>query len=132
MPLTAEDLKRACVPNIKTVDIPGVGEVCLRAMTLRDRDSYEKASVDSGGKLPVDFRSQYLSRCLCDLEGKLLFPHSAGVEALQAMDASIGSKLFDAAMRHNRMTETDVKDLAGNSTPGRSGDSPSALPGTSE
>ena len=72
MPLTADDLKRACRPNIKTVDIPGLGEVCIRAMTLRDRDSYEKASVDGGGKLPCDFRSQYLSRCLCDIDGTSL------------------------------------------------------------
>lgn len=130
MPLTADDLKRACRPNIKTVDIPGLGEVCIRAMTLRDRDSYEKASVDAGGKLPHDFRSQYLSRCLCDIDGKLMFPGNDGVETLQALDAAIGSKLFDAALKHNRMTETDIRDLAGNSTPGQSGDSPSASPGT--
>lgn len=130
MPLSADDLKRACRPNIKTVDIPGLGEVCIRAMTLRDRDSYEKASVDSGGKLPDDFRSQYLSRCLCDADGKLLFPGPDGVESLQGLDAAIGAKLFDAALKHNRMTENEIKDLAGNSTPGQSGASPSASPGT--
>jgi hypothetical protein len=129
MPLTADDLKRACRPNIKTVDIPGLGEVCIRAMTLRDRDSYEKASVDGGGKLPNDFRSQYLSRCLCDIDGNLMFPGPEGVETLQALDASIGSRLFDAAIKHNRMTETDIQDLAKNSTPGQNGDSPSASPG---
>ena len=129
MPLTADDLKRACRPNITTVNISGLGEVCIRAMTLRDRDSYEKASVDGGGKLPSDFRSQYLSRCLCDIDGKLMFPGLEGVETLQALDASIGSRLFDAAIKHNRMTETDIQDLAKNSTPGQSGDSPSASPG---
>jgi len=129
MPLTADDLKRACRPNITTVNISGLGEVCIRAMTLRERDSYEKASVDGGGKLPSDFRSQYLSRCLCDIDGKLMFPGLEGVETLQALDASIGSRLFDAAIKHNRMTETDIQDLAKNSTPGQSGDSPSASPG---
>lgn len=130
MPLSADDLRRACRPNVKTVDIPGLGEVCVRAMTLRDRDSYEKASVDSGGKLPDDFRSQYLSRCLCDADGKLLFPGRDGIEVLQGLDAGVGAKLFDAALKHNKMTETDIKELAGNSTPGQNGDSPSASPGT--
>ena len=52
MPLSADDLRKACQPNITTVTIPGLGEVCIRTMSLRHRDSYEKAAVDAGGRLP--------------------------------------------------------------------------------
>ena len=114
MPLSADDLKKACQPNIKTLTIPGVGDVCMRTMSLRHRDSYEKAAVDAGGKLPNDFRSEYLSRCLCDADGKLLFDSPEGRETLQDMDGTLCSKLFDAALKHNKMTEADIKELAGN------------------
>jgi hypothetical protein len=114
MPLSADDLKKACQPDIITVTLPGHGDVCIRTMTLRDRDSYEKAAVDAGGKLPHDFRSEYLSRCICDADGKLLFDSPEGREALKDFDSSKCSRLFDAAARHNRMTEADIKDAAGN------------------
>jgi len=114
MPLSADDLKKACKPNIKTVNVAGLGEVCVRTMTLRDRDSYEKAAMDAGGKLPEDWRSEYLSRCLCDADGTLLFPGRDGVEALKELNSSAFAVLFDVAMKHNKMTEADIKELAGN------------------
>jgi hypothetical protein len=114
MPMTADQIKAACKPNIKTLEVPGLGEVCIRTMSLRDRDSYEKAAMDAGGKLPEDWRSEYLSRCLCDAEGTLLFPGREGVETLKSLDSTAFSRLFDQALRHNRMTEADIKELAGN------------------
>ena len=114
MPLSADDLKAACRPNIKTVTVAGLGEVCVRTMTLRDRDSYEKSAMDAGGKLPDDWRSEYLSRCLCDADGKLLFPGPDGVATLKDLDSTAFGRVFDEAMRHNRMTEADIKELAGN------------------
>ncbi len=114
MPLSADDLRKACQPNITTVTIPGLGEVCIRTMSLRHRDSYEKAAVDAGGRLPHDFRSEYLSRCICDPDGKLQFDSPEGREQLKDFDSAVCSRLFDAALRHNRMTESDIKELAGN------------------
>jgi hypothetical protein len=114
MPLSADDLKKACRPNITTLAVPGIGDVCMRTMTLRHRDQYEKAAVDAGGKIPDDFRSVYLSYCLCDADGKLLFDSPEGREQLKEFDSAVCSRLFDAALKYNRMTEADIKELAGN------------------
>jgi hypothetical protein len=51
---------------------------------------------------------------LCDAEGTLLFPGREGVETLKGLDSTAFSRLFDQALRHNRMTEADIKELAGN------------------
>jgi hypothetical protein len=36
------------------------------------------------------------------------------VATLKDLDSTAFARVFDAAMRHNRMTEADIKELAGN------------------
>jgi hypothetical protein len=86
----------------------------VRVMTVEERDSYEKEWIGNKERGIDNFRTKYLARCLCHPEsGERLFDE-AGIEQLAKKSASIVSKLFEKAMKHNNMTETDVEELAKN------------------
>jgi hypothetical protein len=86
----------------------------VRVMTVQERDSYEKEWVGKKETGIDNFRTKYLARCLCHPEsGERLFDE-AGIEQLAKKSAAIVSKLFEKALKHNNMTETDVEELAKN------------------
>ena len=86
----------------------------VRVMTVEERDSYEKEWVGKKETGIDNFRTKYLARCLCHPEsGERLFDE-AGIEQLAKKSAAIVSKLFEKALKHNNMTETDVEELAKN------------------
>jgi len=86
----------------------------IRVMTVEERDSYEKEWIGNKDRGIDNFRTKYLARCLCHPEnGERLFDE-AGIEQLAKKSAAIVTKLFDKAMKHNNMTETDVEELAKN------------------
>jgi hypothetical protein len=86
----------------------------VRVMTVEERDSYEKEWVGKKETGIDNFRTKYLARCQCHPEsGERLFDE-AGVEQLAKKSAAIVSKLFEKALKHNNMTETDVEELAKN------------------
>jgi hypothetical protein len=86
----------------------------VRVMTVEERDSYEKEWVGKKETGIDNFRTKYLARCLCHPEsGDRLFDE-AGIEQLAKKSAAIVSKLFEKALKHNNMTETDVEELAKN------------------
>lgn len=112
MALTKEQIEAADDAKIIKVKAFG-GEVCLRLMSVGDRDSYELKLVENGGQAIPDFRSELLSRTLCDEKGNLLFPGEAGVESLKKRSADQMHRLWQAAMKHNALTEEEIKRLAG-------------------
>lgn len=112
MALTREQIEAADDAKIVKVQAFG-GDVCLRLMSVGDRDSYELKLVENGGQAIPDFRSELLSRTLCDEKGNLLFPGEAGVESLRKRSADQMHKLWQAAMKHNALTEEEIKRLAG-------------------
>ena len=84
----------------------------VRVMTVEERDSYEKEWVGKKETGIDNFRTKYLARCLCHPEsGERLFDE-AGIEQLAKKSAAIVSKLFEKALKHNNMTETDVEELS--------------------
>jgi len=86
----------------------------VRVMTVEERDSYEKEWVGKKETGIDNFRTKYLARCLCHPgSGERLFDE-AGIEQLAKKSAAIVSKLFEKALKHNNMTETDVEELAKN------------------
>jgi len=86
----------------------------VRVMTVEERDSYEKEWIGNKERGIDNFRTKYLARCLCHPEsGERLFDE-AGIEQLAKKSAAIVSKLFEKALKHNNMTETDVEELAKN------------------
>ena len=112
MALTREQIEQADDAKIIKVQAFG-GEVCIRLMSVGDRDSYEMKLVEAGGKAIPDFRSELLARTLCDEKGVLLFPGDAGVESLKKRSADEMHRLWKAAMMHNALTEEEIKRLAG-------------------
>jgi hypothetical protein len=114
MPLTREQIERAVDARIITVPCPALGgDVCLRMMSVGERDSYELALVENEGKPIPDFRSELLSRTICDEAGNLLFPGKDGVTALKKKSADVMHKLWQTSMKHNALSEEEVKTLAG-------------------
>lgn len=116
MPLTRDQIDNATDAKIITVDCPelgGDGKVCLRLMSVGDRDSYELKLLEGDGKAIPDFRSELLSRTLCDEKGTLLYPGDEGVAALKRRSSDVMHKLWQAALKHNALTEEEIKRIAG-------------------
>lgn len=116
MPLTRQQIDNAPDAKIITVDAPelgGDGKVCIRLMSVGDRDAYELLSLDAKHGVPVDFRSEILSRTLCDEHGELLFPGDEGRAAIRRRSSDVMDRLWRAAMKHNALTEEEIKKIAG-------------------
>jgi hypothetical protein len=114
MPLTRDQIDKASDANIITVDCPQLGgSVCIRLMSVGDRDSYELKLLEAEGKAIPDFRSELLARTLCDEKGELLYPGQEGVAALKRRSSDVMHKLWHAALKHNALTEEEIKKLAG-------------------
>jgi hypothetical protein len=86
------------------------GDVYVRVMSVGERDAYERLWIGKRETGVDNFRTEYLSRVLCDETGKLLFTREQ-VAALANKSGAVMGRLFDAALRHNNMTEADVEEL---------------------
>lgn len=89
------------------------GDVFIRVMTVGERDSYERLWIGKKETGIENFRSEYLARCLCDDKGQLVFTRGQ-VAVLAGRSGAVVGRLFDAALKHNNMTEADVEQLAKN------------------
>lgn len=116
MPLSREQFDNAQDSKVITVDAPelgGDGKVCLRLMSVGERDSYELLCLEAKNGAPADFRTEILSRTICDERGNLLFSGDEGKAALRRRSADVMDRLWRAAMKHNALTEEEIKKLAG-------------------
>lgn len=112
MALTREQIDAAS--DAKIIKVPAFGgEVCIRLMSVGDRDSYELKLLEGDGKAIPDFRSELLSRCICDDKGELLFPGDDGVKALKRRSSDEMHGLWRSALKHNALTEEEITRLAG-------------------
>lgn len=89
------------------------GSVFLRVMTVGERDSYENDWMINKSKGVENFRSKFLQRVLCDEKGELLFTASE-IDLLAKKSARVITRIWDAAMKHNALTDDDVEELAKN------------------
>jgi hypothetical protein len=89
------------------------GDVYIRVMSVGERDSYERKWIGKRETGIENFRAEYLSRCLCDDKGALLFTRDK-VDLLASKSGAVVSRLFDQALKHNNMTSEDVEQLAKN------------------
>lgn len=96
------------------VQVEGLSEpLYVRVMTVGERDAWEILALRSpSGKVPDDFRSRYLALTLCDESGGRLFNDDEWPE-LASLDSGIVSNLFDVAAKHNKLSEADITELAG-------------------
>lgn len=111
MALTADQILAADDLGLLRVEVPEWGgDVFVRVMSVGERDEYERQWIGKKETGIENFRTQYLARVLCDDKGKLLFSREQ-IAALAQKSGAVMGRLFDVAMRHNKMTEEDVKEL---------------------
>jgi hypothetical protein len=111
MALTAEQILSADDMGLKKVNVhEWGGDVFIRVMSVGERDAYERKWIGKKETGIDNFRTQYLAGVLCDEGGKLLFTRDQ-IDALAQKSGAVMGRLFDEAMKHNRMTEEDVQEL---------------------
>jgi hypothetical protein len=111
MALTAEQILAADDAGLLKVDVPEwKGEVFVRVMSVGERDEYERMWIGKKEAGIANFRTEYLARVLCDDKGDLLFTREQ-VAALAKKSGAVMGRLFDVAMKHNKMSEEDVQEL---------------------
>jgi len=114
MALSKEQILAADDMGLKEVEVPEWGgSVFLRVMTVGERDSYENDWMINKSKGVENFRSKFLQRVLCDEKGELLFTASE-IDLLAKKSARVITRIWDAAMKHNALTDDDVEELAKN------------------
>ena len=114
--LTKDALLRATKLAVECVEIPELGgRVHVRELTAAERDTWEDACFrerrDAGG-IP-NLRAKLVVMCACDEQGALLF-RPADAEALGRTSAVVVERIFDVALRLNRMRAKDVEELEKN------------------
>lgn len=110
-----EQLQAAAAPRKPLkVAVEGLSfPLYVRVITVGERDAWEISGLNSNnGKVPQDFRSRYLAMTLCDQTGKRLFGDDEWPQ-IAAMDSGMVSSLFDVAAKHNKLSEADITELAG-------------------
>jgi len=114
MALSKEQILAADDMGLKEVEVPEWGgNVFVRVMTVGERDSYENEWIVNKNKGVENFRSKFLQRVLCDEKGELLFTASE-IDLLAKKSARVITRIWEAAMKHNALSDGDVEELAKN------------------
>lgn len=109
--LSREELLRlAGNLRVSKVELPGIGHVFVRGLTLAERDKFE-ASLLRGGELEIrDVRATLLTLSICDEHGRRLFAdHEA--EIVGQLPAELLQPAFEEAMRLSALTGEAVAEL---------------------
>ena len=114
MALSKEQILSADDMGLLEVAVPEWGgSVFVRVMTVGERDSYENEWMVNKDRGVANFRSKFLQRVLCDEKGDLLFSPTE-VDKLAKKSARVITRVWEAAMKHNSLTDDDVEELAKN------------------
>ena len=124
--LTKEQILAAQDAEPVAVEVPEWGgTVYVRPMSAGSRDRWEGDLLDRAEKRKQsitaaveNLRAVFLSKCLCDQDGGLLFG-SDDIEALAAKSYRAVDRAYDKAQTINGLTEADVQELEKNSGGGR-------------
>lgn len=105
--LAADDIKR------QAVKVPEWGgDVFVKVMTGEERDAFELDTL-AEGRDRRNIRAKLLARCLCDDNGKRLFT-DAEIAALAAKSGGALNRLFDVAIKLNRIGNDEIEELEKN------------------
>lgn len=110
-----EKIKKADKAELLPVDVPEWGlTVYIKQLTVGERDSFEAEAYSVRDKgLMNDIRSKFLVRTLCDENGEVLCKPEEFIQ-LTRLTSKPMEKLFDAAQKHNSLSDSDVEELAKN------------------
>lgn len=105
------------------------GTVRVRGLTAAQRDAFEAASVTGNGKRRdvnlANIRARLVALSIVDENGGRVF-NPGDVAALGEKSAGALDRVFNVASRLSGIGDADIEELAKNSEPGQSDDSPSA------
>lgn len=90
-------------------------DVFVRVLSVGERDAWELGWIDIRNKGMAsfpNFRAFYLARTLCDEHGVRIWQDNE-LDEIAGLDGAVMGELFDVAQRHNKLTEADVVELAG-------------------
>lgn len=90
-------------------------DVYVRVLSVGERDDWELAWVDIRNQKAEkfkNFRAFYLARTLCDQDGVRIWQDS-DLDEVASQDGAIMGELFEIAQKHNKLSEADVVELAG-------------------
>ena len=114
--LSKEQILKADDSKTIELDVPEWGgTVMIGTMSGFARDQFEAAILGkNGGANTTNIRAKLAASTLIDEEGNLLFT-AKDVAALGKKSAAALDRVFEAAQKLNRISDTDVEDLAKNS-----------------
>lgn len=116
--LAAKDVKLS-----EAIPVPEWGgEVFIKTLSGTERDAFEDAYSESRMK---QFRVRFLVLTLCDDSGERLFG-DGDIDALGKKNSVVINRLFDAAWKHNALTNEAVETLGNGSPTDQNGGSTSA------
>jgi hypothetical protein len=114
MSLTKEQILAADDLGLLEVQVPEwAGSVYIRVMSVGERDSYENEWMANKTKGLDNFRTRFLQKVLCDSKGELMFSPE-DIPSLAKKSVKVMGPLWEAAMKHNKLTDADVEELAKN------------------
>ena len=124
--LTKEQILAANDAQPVPVEVPEWGgTVYVRPMSAGERDRWEGELMERTEKrkegivkATENLRAVFLSKCLCDSDGKLLFGPE-DIEALAGRSYRAVDRAFEKAQTINGLSEADVEELEKNSAGGR-------------
>ena len=113
--LSKEQILKADDSKTIEVDVPEWGgTVMIGTMSGFARDQFEAAILGkNGGANTVNIRAKLAASTLIDEQGNLLFT-AKDVTALGKKSAAALDRVFEAAQKLNRISDTDVEELAKN------------------
>lgn len=114
--LSADEILAADDRVYEIVPVPEWnGEVRLRSLTGKERDSFEASlSEQKGNKVKrnvENFRARLVSLCAVDDEGKQLFTNRQQVELLGNKSVAALQRVFDKCNEMNGFSDKDIEEL---------------------
>lgn len=131
--LTREAILGADDVTTEKVDCPlWGGYVLVRGMTGKQRDEFEESlSIQVAGQQAKDYRNataRFVSRCVVDEAGELLFPDPKYVEALGEKDGATLLRVFAVARKLSGLDSDDREELSADFGGAAGGGSSSSSP----
>lgn len=112
--LSRDQILKAADLKVEKVDVPEWGgAIYLKVMSVGERDSYENEWVKSKLTGMDNFRTRFLVRTICDVQGNRLFENK-DIPKLMEKSAAVMGSLWDTSMSLNKLKNEDVEELAKN------------------
>jgi len=124
--LTKEDILATEVET-KVVEVPEWGgSVRIKVMSGVERDQFDKWLASKPEDSAMEgMKVRICALCLVDENGERMF-EDADIEVLAKKSGAALSRIFMIAQEMNYLLAGSIEEVAGESEPGQSGDSPSA------